>query len=126
MTYTVATLAVPPAVFDLLKETMEELGQHHRFMNTPGEDGKPEQAIDFSGVAIVSGVEDCRDDFINSGKLSDLLVQSNEEAFRSGYEAGADHALSQGHAGNYYPAWGFYTPSDDIMALQADLSKETF
>ena len=119
MTYTVAPLAVPPAVFDLLKETMEELGQHHRFMNTPGEDGKPAQAIDFSGVAIVSGVEDCRDEFINAGKLADLLVQSNAESYQAGWEdCAAGKLLSEG--------WDAYEPSTVIMELQADLSKETF
>lgn len=126
MSHTVATLAVPPAVFDLLKETMEELGQHHRFMHTAGADGKPEPAIDCSGIAIVAGVADCRDDFINSGKLSDLLVQSNEEAFRAGYEAGAYRDPNRDGDSSYFPAWCLYTPSDDIMELQADLSKETF
>lgn len=127
MTYTFATLELPPAVFDLIKETMEELGQQHRFTklnHTPS--GQGITAIDFDGIAITAGVDDCRDMFINSGRLSDLLVGAGEEAFQAGFEAGFYHDKERDGWTSYYPAWSEYTPSDAIHDLQADLTKETF
>lgn len=111
MTYTYALLAIPRVVWDHIAEAFSEAGYDGHHITTDA-DGRPTVAIDMQNIAVIP--EGDSDLCINSGRLSDLMVQSNEEAFRAGYEAA-------GGKGSYYEAWGNYTPSDNIMDLQQSL-----
>lgn len=112
MSYTSAILSIPRAAWDYIADAFAEVGQHGRHAITIGPDDAPTVAIDMEGISVIPTGD--RDMFINSGRLSDLLVQAGEEAFRAGYEAA-------GGQGSYYEAWGNYEPSEDIMDLQAGL-----
>lgn len=131
MTYTLSTMQVPPAVFNLVHETLAECGYDHLFIITPDKDGRPAAAIDMNGIMLVTGVEDRRDMFIHSGGLSDLMVQSNKEAFTAGFHAAALEVEARGRANSCLPgkidaAWGRYQPSSAIMELQDAISREDY
>ncbi len=112
-THTFSILPIPKAAWDYIAEAMEEAGYDH--MITEDGNGGITVMFDMHGIGVVPTGD--RDTFINSGRLSDLLVAVGEEAFRAGYEA----AKVTGSPDNYYNGWSDYTPSDDIQEMQVGL-----
>lgn len=111
MTATVALLAVPKAAWDFIASAMTESGYDNHFV-TSDDNGAATVALDMHGIALLPDGDS--DQFINSGHLSDLMVQSNEEAFYAGYRAHRDGIPLD-------RAWGDYEPSEDILELQNNL-----
>lgn len=110
MTHTVAYLPVPPAAWDYIADALEEAGYHDHSITQI--DGKLTVTISLDGLAVYP--EGDRDMLVNSGRLSDLLVQAGEDAFYAGFNA-AKEGVSMGEA------WGCYEVPDDIMELQNQL-----
>lgn len=110
-THTVALLALPKAAWDFIASAMTESGYDNHFV-TSDDDGAATVALDMQGIGLTPQGDS--DQFINSGRLSDLMVQSNEEAFYAGYRACRD-GIPEGRA------WDSYEPSEDIMELQNNL-----
>lgn len=121
-THTFSILPIPKAAWDYIAEAMEEAGYDH--MITEDGNGGITVMFDMHGIGVVPTGD--RDTFINSGRLSDLLVAVGEEAFRAGYEAAALEVETRGRANSCLPAkiasaWDRYEPSDDIQEMQVGL-----
>lgn len=109
-TYTVAVLPIPKAAWDYIADAVEDAGYDN---HSPTEiNGEVTVMIDMKGIAVVPLGD--RDSFHNAGRLSDLLVQAGENAFRAGHAAGqrgdfVDHA------------WDRYEVPEDIHDLMIGL-----
>lgn len=110
MTYTTAIMGIPRAAWDIMAMALEEAGYDREIITMAG--GLNMVALDMTHISVVA--TDDSDMVANSGRLSDFAVQSNEEAFRAGFEAARIGDFYE----SYHAAWSEYTPSDDIMALQ--------
>jgi hypothetical protein len=114
MTHTTAYLPVPLSAWEYIAAALEQAGYPGHLITHF--EGKNTVAIPLDGIAIIP-VGD-QDMFINSGRLSDLLVAAGEHAFRSGFEAGMAFALDEnGNAGNSNKAWDAYEVPEDIHEL---------
>lgn len=110
MTDTFAYLPIPKAAWDYIADALEEAGYGGHLITEI--DGRLTVAVPLDGIAVVPMGD--RDTFVNSGRLSDLLVQVGEDAFYAGFRA----------AQSGFPmttAWGEYDVPDDIMELQNNL-----
>lgn len=110
MTDTFAYLPIPRAAWDYIADAMEQAGYGDHMITEI--DGQLTVAVPLYGIAVVPAGD--HDTFVNSGRLSDLLVQAGEDAFYAGYKA-AQEGVPMGRA------WGGYEVPEDIMELQNNL-----
>lgn len=110
MTETFAYLSIPKAAWDFIADALEEAGYGDHMITEI--DGCLTVAVPLDGIAVVPMGD--QDTFVNSGRLSDLLVQAGEDAFYAGFRAAQS-------GGSMATAWGEYDVPDDIMELQNNL-----
>ena len=118
MTDTIAYLPIPLAAWEYIAAALEQAGYPGHLITHF--EGKNTVAIPLDGIAVVP-VGD-HDLFVSSGRLADLLVQSGEHAFASGFKAGMDFALDETDSvGNVSKAWDDYEVPEDILELGTKL-----
>jgi len=118
MTDTIAYLPIPPAAWEYIASALEEAGYPGHMITHI--DGRNTVAIPLDGLAIIPAGD--RDMFINSGRLSDLLVGVGEHAFRAGFTNGMSFALDETDSvGNVNRAWDAYEVPEELIELQDQL-----
>lgn len=112
MTHTVALLPLPRVAWDFIADAMEQAGYDNHLVTDDGHGGFTVM-LDMAGIGLIPA-GDASDRCINSGNLSDLLVQVGEDAFRAGHKAAQDGLDPD-------KGWDRYEVPDDIHELQAQL-----
>lgn len=112
MTYTSALLPIPRVAWDFIADAMEHSGYGDHMITTDMR-GNPTVVLNMQGIGLIPAGDDS-DQCINSGRLSDLMVGTGEEAFRAGYEYAKAYPESSG----YSSGWDRYEPSNTLLDLQ--------
>ena len=103
-----------------IADAMEHAGLGD-YLVTEGPHGGLTVMLDMSGIGLIPAGDDS-DQCINSGRLSDLMVGTSEEAFQAGFTAGMTFANdTSDEAPNASRAWDRYEPSEAIHELQNSL-----
>lgn len=128
MTYSVATMGIPRAAFESISKGFEDAGYDREMISAhPDGGGRVIRMIDMEGIAIFAEPGDPSDICINSGALSDAVIDACKEAFDAGHKAAMTITVpakmqdpTHNADGSREAAWSAFTPAQGIIdALQS-------
>lgn len=123
MTYTTATMGVPRAAYESIAKGFEEAGYDREMISAhPDGSGGVVRLLDMEGVSIFAEPGDPSDICVNSGMLSDAVIDACKEAFDAGHTAAMKitvPALFQDPThnpdGSREEAWSKFAPAQAII-----------
>lgn len=125
MTYSIALLSIPAALFWELVEALEELGIDRTYLTQVPGHPLPTTAIDMSEIGLVINRDDDRDVLVSSIDIVDLIDMVSKDAFTKGFEA--SRAIEKGPDEAYQTleeAWQEYTPATEVRDKLNSFYKE--
>lgn len=114
-------LVAPRAAVVAIEQILES-GGVDRTMIAMLSSGHTVPVIEMDGIILIAAGD--TDMMINSGRLSDFLIDAGQEAFLAGWEARervASGPSAAGYPEDPHEAWSLYTPSEHLDEQQAKL-----